>query len=82
LDFGRAKGLFQQLENDEIYYREFERGYVYVNPGWADYYGIKMPVNSYLLDINMDGDQKKILNQKFDIRSHEAVFIAKGKEIL
>lgn len=85
IDLGKSKGTYQvtKINGSNIYWREFEDGYVYVNPSLEDVAEIKLPAACKQLThetINDDpagfGDIENI-----GLKSHHAAFLVKSASL-
>jgi len=81
IDFGRAMGNYQILDmsGDNIYWREFESGYVYVNPTKNDVNRVVLPqLGKIITHENLFDPLSSIpIVSSFNIPSHHAVFVHK-----
>ena len=81
IDFGRAMGNYQisDMNGDNIYWREFESGYVYVNPTQNDVNGVILPrLGKVITHGNLLNPMSSIpIDGGFDLPSHHAVFVHK-----
>ena len=84
IDLGKPVGPYKVNLHDgnNIYFREFTKGYVYVNPTSCDAKGINLHEECRQLTTNnLEKKRSDIpLTKKIDIPSHRAVILYKGKK--
>ncbi|MBN2410461.1 hypothetical protein JXQ31_02140 [candidate division KSB1 bacterium] len=85
IDLGKPAGPYQVNLHDgnNIYYREFANGYVYVNPTSNDAKGINLRGKCRQLSAeNLNKKRSGIsLTKKIDVPSHRAVILLKDKKL-
>ena len=84
LDFGRALGAYRvtTIGGVNVYWREFERGYVYVNPTASDVASIALPQALRLLTRATLGTLAELLPvvNTIPLAGHHAAFVLKTTE--
>ena len=85
IDLGAPSGNYKITSSAEanIYWREFEKGYVYVNPSLKDAVNINLPVPCVqLTHENLDSNPKSLpVIQKINIPSHHGVIVMKASAL-
>ncbi len=80
LDFGEAISSYQRLPSERnIYYREFEGGYVYVNPSKVLTVVEELPKNSTRLLLDLEGNSQLLESNAFTLGAHSSAFFIKSK---
>lgn len=81
LDLGPAVATYQvtKLDGTNVYWREFQKGYVYVNPTPNDVRGIPLPQSCKQLNHgNFKGDPSKLPSAaRVDLQAHRAAILLK-----
>jgi len=81
IELGRALGEYKVMSigGRNIYWREFEKGYAYVNPSPGDVEGITLPeACRQLTHSNLDDQQSISLINSISLRSHRGAILLKG----
>lgn len=84
IDLGEAVKPYEFYAKDgvNVYWREFEKGFVYVNPTNKDIYNIILPVSCVLLDHNIiykESAPKKSI-KSFDLPAHHGLIFIKNDQ--
>jgi len=84
IDLGAALGPYERLDvgDDHVYWRPFERGYVYVNPTTSDVSSIQLPQRcKQLSHENINADPGALDDvERIDLKSHHGTILVKSSE--